>query len=669
MLRKHWPKVAKIYWCPNCNIPLVSSKCSKCGGEGIEVKLREPADARLAFKRDIEEALKASKEKFGTEKAFKYAVENSEIILLNKTTHIDDAKELVANGNNIGILLFNPFTLKWEFRPSYYGALRILENNAAETITVRDKIKENEIIPFRKESIEQGKYVILVDPNYTPLGLGQTLSNGKIRVIKKFKYRFIYEVSNNRSSLNDVLKGNSEKLEKQVEEATAFIEKMSKKVRKPVIVSFSGGKDSLVSLHLVLKNVGEPTLLFNNTGIELPETIETVTKVSEKYNLKLEIANAGNAFWKAVKIFGPPARDYRWCCKVAKLVPLAKKMLEKWPTGALNIVGQRAYESLERARSTRIWRNKWVPLVISASPIQYWSQLSIWLYIFREKLVNIVNPLYFRGFDRIGCFMCPASRLAEFEEVKRTHPELWSKWESFLYKWAKKIGAPKEWVTLGLWRWLGPAAPKKVLSKKTSFNAYEWYNLYNKWVDFKPVNFNNDTKSFKLRFNKQLDLKTISHIAIILGKKVKPLNDEELRITADNVKYVFKKAGEIEVSAYKHHEKLVEEFLDAVKVIYRAQYCVDCGSCVTLCPTNAISIVNKKPVVNENKCLHCRACNDICPISDVMVEKLIAALIFRKYDAWRRKTKRSRYETAQLLAELMKRTKLSSFPVSSIFNK
>lgn len=669
MLRKHWPKVAKVYWCPNCNIPLVSSKCSKCGGEGIEVKLREPADARLAFKRDVEIALEASREKFGTEKAFKSVMGNSEIVLLNKTTHIDDAKELVINGNNAGILLFNPFTLKWEFRPSYYGALRILENNAAETVTVRDRIKENEMIPFKGESIEQGKYVILANSNGVPLGLGLVLGNGKIRVVKKYKYRFVYEVSNSKTTLDDVLKGNVEKLERQVEEAVAFIRKMDKKIGKPVIVSFSGGKDSLVSLHLTLKSIGEPTLLFNNTGIELPETIETVVKVSEKYGLKLEVADAGNAFWDSVKTFGPPARDYRWCCKVAKLVPLAKKMLREWPMGALNIVGQRAYESLERARSTRIWRNKWVPLVISASPIQYWSQLSIWLYIFREKLLDNVNPLYFKGFDRIGCFMCPASRLAEFEEVKKTHPKLWSKWENFLYKWAKKIGAPKEWVTLGLWRWLGPAAPKKVLSKKTTFNAYEWYDSYSKWVDLKPKDYREDKTTFKLRFNKKLSLKAISFIAIILSKSVKSLNDDKVEVTTNTVKYVFKREGEVEVVAYEPQERLVEEFLDSVKIVYRAHYCVDCGSCVTLCPANAISIVDRKPVVSKDKCLNCRACNDICPISEVIVEKLIAALIFKKYDAWRRKTKRSRYETAQLLAELMKKVKLSSPPIPSSSNE
>ncbi len=677
MLKKHWPKTAKVYWCPNCNIPLVSSKCYKCGGEGIEVKLREPADARIAFPRDIEIAKEAFKEKFGTERGFERIANSSKIILLNKTTHIDDAKEMVINGNNAGILLFNPFTLKWEFRPSYYSALKILEGNEVETVAVKSNIKENEILPFRKQSINESQYVIITNLNGEPLGLGAVLRNGKIRVIKKYRQKFIYETSEKPATINEVIEGNIDKLERQVEEAKAFLRKMDSKIRKPIVVSFSGGKDSLVSLHLALNSVGEITLLFNNTGIELPETLETVLKVSEEYGLKLEIADAENAFWKTVNTFGPPARDYRWCCKVAKLVPLAKKMLKKWPFGALNVVGQRAYESLERAKSTRIWRNKWVPMVISVSPIQYWSQLSIWLYIFKEKLTKHVNPLYFKGFDRIGCFMCPASRLAEFEEVKKTHLNLWNKWESFLYKWAQRINAPKEWVTLGLWRWLGPAAPKKVLSRKTQFNAYDWISTYEKWVEAKIYSFEKEGKEdsiiAKVKLSKKIDLDKVLRILAILGKAIKKHADEVI-VYSDETRthYIFKGNGEILVKA-QVNERWIEEFLDAVKLVYRAHYCVECGSCEALCPSGAIKVINAKPVVQELLCLKCRACNDVCPIADVMVEKLVSAMIFNRYDAWRRKTKRSREYTAKLLAELMFKTKLFSkhlaFPESSCSNK
>ena len=122
VMKRRWPVTSKTYWCPECNIPLLSSYCYKCGGEGYELKLREPGDVRLAFRYDLNQILKS----LSVEKQHSLLNELSrKIILLNKTTHIDDAKEVIVDGNIFGIMLYNPFERKWEFRPSYYGALHL----------------------------------------------------------------------------------------------------------------------------------------------------------------------------------------------------------------------------------------------------------------------------------------------------------------------------------------------------------------------------------------------------------------------------------------------------------------------------------------------------------------------------------------------------------------
>ena len=42
-----------------------------------------------------------------------------------------------------------------------------------------------------------------------------------------------------------------------------------------------------------------------------------------------------------------------------------------------------------------------------------------------------------------------------------------------------------------------------------------------------------------------------------------------------------------------------------------AEKCVDCGLCVDLCPTDAIS-VNGKAEIDHEKCTGCGACVDEC---------------------------------------------------------
>ena len=42
--------------------------------------------------------------------------------------------------------------------------------------------------------------------------------------------------------------------------------------------------------------------------------------------------------------------------------------------------------------------------------------------------------------------------------------------------------------------------------------------------------------------------------------------------------------------------------------------CIACGSCESECPTNAISEVDGKYVINADECLDCGACEGACPV-------------------------------------------------------
>ncbi len=53
---------------------------------------------------------------------------------------------------------------------------------------------------------------------------------------------------------------------------------------------------------------------------------------------------------------------------------------------------------------------------------------------------------------------------------------------------------------------------------------------------------------------------------------------------------------------------------EKIKFIVDEKLCVDCGACVSYCPTNAITIVDEAPVIDEDKCIGCGICNSVaCP--------------------------------------------------------
>lgn len=63
------------------------------------------------------------------------------------------------------------------------------------------------------------------------------------------------------------------------------------------------------------------------------------------------------------------------------------------------------------------------------------------------------NPLYDQGFERIGCYLCPAALQGEQHRLRELHPELHRQWETHLHQWAEKQGLPRAYVKLGFWRW------------------------------------------------------------------------------------------------------------------------------------------------------------------------------------------------------------------------
>lgn len=53
-----------------------------------------------------------------------------------------------------------------------------------------------------------------------------------------------------------------------------------------------------------------------------------------------------------------------------------------------------------------------------------------------------------------------------------------------------------------------------------------------------------------------------------------------------------------------------------------AHECTGCGICAKVCPTQAISIVDRKSVVDPERCLACANCNQRCPVYAVTLVKL-----------------------------------------------
>ncbi|ENN95952.1 hypothetical protein J422_04900 [Methanocaldococcus villosus KIN24-T80] len=459
--------IGKIHlkWCYNCNLPILGKKCDICNTEALPVKLTPPGDARLGFRYDIDFINECLEREFGAK-----SIEDG-IILLNKLPGNLEAYEVIVDGIVKYILYYNEEKETWKIKLKLHGAYDLIEKGANKRIV---KIK-NDLLNILKDKstllrpgiieitndIERGDDVIIVNEDERVVGVGLAmLSSNEIEKIERgkiIKVRFFNKNFQNRKlerykleeALNLMIEANNSVIYNYEKNAIGFIKNSYEKIKKPVIVAYSGGKDSLVTLILTLKALKKENVevIFIDTGLEFPETLKNIEEVENFFNIEIKRLEAEN-FWEKIKEYGIPSRDYRWCSEVCKLNPLKEYLKDR---EVLSFVGIRKYESFSRAKKRLIYRNTYIKNQINALPIFHWTALHVWIYILKEGAPY--NKLYEKGFDRVGCYICPAMELGEMDRVRKLYPELWEKWENVLKEYANKYKLPEDWIRKGLWRW------------------------------------------------------------------------------------------------------------------------------------------------------------------------------------------------------------------------
>ena len=445
----------QLYWCPVCNIPLLAKTCA-CKTDSIKIDLQQPYDVRPALQADYALILRLIQERFGE----KVTLPN--ILVLNKAGGMDRNDLIIANGVRFAWLSFDQSkrrfsldieaeALPWLIGKADRGIVR-LEDAA---VSVPEGRLGGKKIAVKPQEIEDGVVIVRYKSKY---GTG-ILKGGSLKIKELGAVEPAKQLPN--PTWDDAVAKNAFHLKNM--ERTAVREIRQNLSLKPTInCSFSGGKDSTAVWHIAQK-AGVEKAFFIDTGLEFPETIAFVKAQNVEF-----ISKAGN-FWQAVEKAGPPAKDHRWCCKLLKLNPLKVHLNE---TGeCLTVQGNRWYESWNRAELEAVTQNPNNPLQLNISPIRSWRALDVFFYLWLREIPY--NPLYEMGYERIGCYLCPAMLEAEQETMHKTHPEMAQRWDEFLLRWAGDRGLPQEFISWGLWRWKELPPKMKELVRETGLDLTE----------------------------------------------------------------------------------------------------------------------------------------------------------------------------------------------------
>ncbi|HUV81677.1 MAG TPA: phosphoadenosine phosphosulfate reductase, partial [archaeon] len=123
---------ASIFWCSDCNLPLISQECAMCNIQGKQISLPPPGDVRFCspYERGtLHEILIC---RYGSDPL------GNRIILLNKIGGEDKTDQVIVDGLILGILRYDLKNMDWQLDLSMEGAAILTGYTNQRTVELSD---------------------------------------------------------------------------------------------------------------------------------------------------------------------------------------------------------------------------------------------------------------------------------------------------------------------------------------------------------------------------------------------------------------------------------------------------------------------------------------------------------------------------------------------------
>jgi len=230
-------------------------------------------------------------------------------------------------------------------------------------------------------------------------------------------------------------------LAERLEESRQVIQEVVGKSEKPLIIQFSGGKDSMAMVGLVREVTDNFICSYMKTGIEFPEAITFAKDTARKLNFDLLISTPEDhlgSFFERLPNFGWPTIHSTWCNRDLKVRPQKKRLVKEYGKGNYyKIVGVRRYESTRRRKmhsAGNFFANDYqVGGDTLVYPLLNWTSDDVKNYL---KASGLPTSGLYKDYGVSGCYWCPFYQASIYLRILKDYPNLY---DQFI-EWEEKLG-------------------------------------------------------------------------------------------------------------------------------------------------------------------------------------------------------------------------------------
>lgn len=209
---------------------------------------------------------------------------------------------------------------------------------------------------------------------------------------------------------------------------------------KPLVCTYSGGKDSDVMLELFRRSGIPYEVHHSHTTADAPQTVRHIRETFRRVELdgvscKIEMPTykgERTSMWKLIpQKLMPPTRLVRYCCSTLKETGCQNRFIAqgvRWDEsvkrrewGEISSIRERLHINAaimmsDNTESRRVTELCMLKHKMAVNPIIDWTHRDVWEFIRSEKIK--ICELYQYGYDRVGCIGCPVAGKKRYKDFR-----------------------------------------------------------------------------------------------------------------------------------------------------------------------------------------------------------------------------------------------------------